>query len=67
MDHVKLYHDLNKLGIGPMGFGGKTTVLDVFIAAQARHPATYIVSVSYTCWAFRRKTMTIKKGEVTYD
>ena len=50
-----------------MGFGGKTTVLDVFIGSQARHPATYIVSVSYTCWAFRRKTMTIKKGEVNYD
>jgi fumarate hydratase class I len=64
---VSLYNDLNKLGIGPMGFGGKTTVLDVFIASQARHPATYIVSISYTCWAFRRKTMTIKQGEVTYD
>ncbi len=64
---ASLYNDLNKLGIGPMGFGGKTTVLDVFIASQARHPATYIVSISYTCWAFRRKTMTIKNGEVNYD
>ena len=64
---VSLYNDLNTLSIGPMGFGGKTTVLDVFIASQARHPATYIVSISYTCWAFRRKTMTIKKGEVNYD
>ena len=64
---VDLNKDLNLLGIGPMGFGGKTTVLDVFIASQARHPATYIVSISYTCWAFRRKTMTIKKGEVNYD
>lgn len=64
---VSLYKDLNTLSIGPMGFGGKTTVLDVFIASQARHPATYIVSISYTCWAFRRKTMTIKNGEVNYD
>jgi len=64
---TSLYNDLNKLNIGPMGFGGKTTVLDVFIGAQARHPATYIVSISYTCWAFRRKTMTIKNGEVNYD
>jgi fumarate hydratase class I len=64
---VSLYKDLHTLNIGPMGFGGKTTVLDVFIASQARHPATYIVSISYTCWAFRRKTMTIKKGEVNYD
>ena len=62
-----LYNDLNSLSIGPMGFGGKTTVLEVFIASQARHPATFIVSISYTCWAFRRKSMTIKNGEVNYD
>ena len=62
-----LYKDLNKLGIGPMGFGGKTTVLEVFIGSQARHPATFFVSISYTCWAFRRKTMTINNGEVNYD
>ncbi|HES58917.1 MAG TPA: fumarate hydratase, partial [Caldithrix sp.] len=59
--------DLNKLEIGPMGFGGKTTVLEVFIGSQDRHPATFFVSVSYTCWAFRRKTMTINNGEVKYD
>lgn len=64
---VQLVDDLNKLNIGPMGFGGKSTIIDVFIASQARHPACYIVSISYTCWAFRRKTMTIKKGEVSYD
>lgn len=62
-----LYEDLNSLSIGPMGFGGKTTVLEVFIASQARHPATFFVSISYTCWAFRRKSMTIKNGEVNYD
>ena len=63
----RLYQDLNKLDIGPMGFGGKTTVLDVFIDAQHRHPASFFVSVSYTCWAFRRKSMTIKNNEVIYD
>jgi len=62
-----LYDDLNSLTIGPMGFGGKTTVLEVFIASQARHPATFFVSISYTCWAFRRKSMSIKNGEVNYD
>ncbi len=62
-----LYQDLNKLTIGPMGFGGNTTVLDVLIDAQHRHPATFFVSISYTCWAFRRKSMTIKNGEVSYD
>lgn len=63
----ELYNTINKLKIGPMGFGGKTTVLDVFISSQARHPATFFVAISYMCWAFRRKSMTIKNGEVSYD
>lgn len=50
-----------------MGFGGKTTVLKVYAAAQHRHPATFYVAVSYTCWACRRKTMTLKNGEAIYD
>ena len=58
--------DINKLGIGPMGFGGKTTALEVFIGYQHRHPATFYVSIAYMCWANRRKMMTIKDGDVTY-
>lgn len=45
----------NQLGIGPMGFGGKTTLLGVKIGALNRVPASYFVSVSYMCWAFRRQ------------
>ena len=63
----RLKHDLNEFGVGPMGLGGKTTVLDVLVAQQHRHPATYYVSVAYMCWACRRRSMTIKNGEVTYD
>jgi len=63
----KLYADLNSLGIGPMGFGGKTTVLGVYVGAQHRHPATFYVSVSYMCWAYRRKTMILSNGEVDYE
>ncbi len=63
----ELEEKLNAMGIGPMGFGGKTTVLDVFIDAQHRHPATFYVSVVYNCWAYRRKTMIIKNGEVSYE
>lgn len=62
-----LVSELNSLGIGPMGFGGKTTVLGVQIGAQHRHPATYYVSVSYMCWVYRRKTMIIRNGEVSYE
>ncbi len=63
----ELHRDLNKLGIGPMGFGGATTVLDVFIGVQHRHPATFYVAVSYMCWANRRKEMSLKNGEAVYD
>ena len=37
-----------------MGFGGKTTLLGVKIGAANRVPASYFVSISYMCWAFRR-------------
>ncbi len=45
----------NELGIGPMGFGGKTTLLGTKICAVNRLPASFFVSVSYMCWAFRRQ------------
>lgn len=45
----------NELGIGPMGFGGRTTLLGVKICAANRVPASFFVSVSYMCWAFRRQ------------
>ena len=49
----------NKLGIGPMGFGGKTTLLGVKVTAANRLPASFFVSVSYMCWAFRRHGATL--------
>jgi len=45
----------NELGIGPMGFGGKTTLLGVKITTANRVPASYFVSISYMCWAYRRQ------------
>lgn len=45
----------NTLGIGPMGFGGKTTLLGCKIGVLNRVPASYFVSISYMCWAFRRQ------------
>lgn len=66
----RLYQESNELGIGPMGFGGKTTVLGVKVAAQHRLPASYFVSVAYMCWANRRASMDVAVGgedfEVTY-
>ncbi len=45
----------NSLKIGPMGFGGETTLLGCKISKLNRLPASYFVSVSYMCWAFRRQ------------
>ncbi len=57
----------NQLGIGPMGFGGKTTVLDTRIAGLHRLPASYFVSVSYMCWAYRRRKMIVDGDQVRYE
>jgi fumarate hydratase, class I len=45
----------NTLGIGPMGFGGKTTLLGCKIGVLNRLPASFFVSISYMCWAYRRQ------------
>ena len=55
----------NKLGIGPMGFGGHATLLGAKIGVLNRLPASYFVSVSYMCWAFRRQGVTLgPQGEI---
>jgi fumarate hydratase class I len=52
----------NKLGIGPMGFGGATTLLGCKIGALNRLPASYFVSISYMCWAYRRQGFVLSEG-----
>jgi fumarate hydratase class I len=49
----------NQSGIGPMGFGGKTTLLACKIGTQNRLPASYFVSIAYMCWAYRRRGVTV--------
>ena len=46
--------EANKLGVGAMGFGGKSSLIGCKIAAANRLPASFFVSVAYECWAFRR-------------
>lgn len=62
----RLFQQLNQLGIGPMGFGGRTTVLGVKVAYLHRHPASFFVSMAYCCWADRRRRMVVRgdKAEV---
>ena len=53
----QLLAEANTLGIGPMGLGGKTTLLGVKVAARPRVPASFFVTVAYMCWACRRRTI----------
>jgi fumarate hydratase class I len=62
----RLLEESNELGIGPMGFGGKTTVLGVKVGTLHRLPASYFVSIAYMCWANRRASMRIIGEEITY-
>jgi fumarate hydratase subunit alpha len=55
----ELIKKINDSGIGPMGLGGKTTVLDVHIEKAHRHPASLPVGISVQCWADRRAKMII--------
>jgi fumarate hydratase class I len=51
---ARILDEINGLGIGPMGLGGRTTALGVKIGVNHRHPASYFVEVSVSCWATRR-------------
>ena len=53
----RILKESNSLGIGPMGLGGKTTLLGVKIASCARLPASFFVTIAYMCWALRRRTI----------
>jgi fumarate hydratase class I len=62
-----LVRQANQLGIGPMGFGGETTLLGVKVTDRHRLPASFFVSVSYMCWAYRRRRMVVQGDAVNYS
>ena len=53
----RILREANSLGIGPMGLGGKTTLLAVKIGSRPRVPASFFVTVAYLCWAARRRAL----------
>src|SRR5215212_5806967 len=57
----------NQSGIGPMGFGGKTTLLACKIGKQNRLPASFFVSIAYMCWAYRRRGVKLDLGGQVTD
>ena len=62
----RILDEANSLGIGPMGLGGKTTLLGVKIAARTRLPASYFVTVAYMCWACRRRGVRVTGERVEW-
>lgn len=60
----ELFEAANSTGIGPMGLGGKCTVLGVKVDYAHRHPASYPVAVAFQCWAARRAAARINSSGV---
>jgi fumarate hydratase subunit alpha len=55
-----LITSINQTGIGPMGLGGNTTVLDIHIDTAPCHPAGLPLAIVFQCWAHRHARLTIK-------
>jgi len=55
----ELFEEINLLGIGPMGFGGRTTCIGVKINAYPCHIASLPVAINIQCHAARHKTCII--------
>ena len=51
---AEIMRTVNTLGVGPMGFGGRVSLIGCKVGVQNRLPASFFVSVAYDCWAFRR-------------
>ncbi|PLO60260.1 L(+)-tartrate dehydratase subunit alpha, partial [Klebsiella michiganensis] len=51
---------INKIGLGPQGMSGNTSVMGVNIENTARHPSTIGVAVNVGCWSHR-------KGHIVFD
>lgn len=63
----EIFVKLNSSGLGPMGLGGKTTVLGVRAKKAACHTASLPVAVNIGCWAVRRASARIYGHEVKYS
>jgi fumarate hydratase subunit alpha len=55
----ELLAKINDLGIGPMGYGGRTTALAVHVESFPRHIASFPASVNINCHSARHKTAVI--------
>ena len=55
----ELKEEINKLGVGPMGFGGRITCLAVKVNVYPCHIASLPVAINIQCHAARHKSCTL--------
>ncbi|NLK62967.1 MAG: fumarate hydratase [Fusobacteria bacterium] len=56
---IELLNSINNLGIGPQGYGGRTTAMEVFIETHPTHIAGMPVAVNIVCHVNRHKEIII--------
>jgi fumarate hydratase subunit alpha len=56
---LEILNDINGIGIGPQGYGGTLTALDVHVKVMPCHIASLPVAVNIQCHAHRIKEVTI--------
>ena len=64
---LRLTKAANKLGVGPMGLGGKTTVLGIHVEKAACHTASLPVAIDFQCWAARRASAKLVGGRMRVE
>jgi fumarate hydratase subunit beta len=62
----RIYRCVNRLGLGPMGGGGDTTTMGVYLERRGTHTAAAPVSVSQQCWASRASEALIEGNSISY-
>lgn len=57
---------INRLGIGPQGLSGDSSVMGVHVEHAARHPSAIGVAINVGCWAHRRGSIRFSK-DLSYE
>jgi fumarate hydratase subunit alpha len=59
---ISIVKAANELGIGTMGLGGDTTILDAHVETAGTHTACLPVAISFGCWANRVSEAELRDG-----
>jgi tartrate/fumarate subfamily iron-sulfur-dependent hydro-lyase beta chain len=62
----RIFRCVNKLNLGPMGIGGKTTTMGVYVERRGTHTSVSSVAVAHQCWASRGSEALINENNVDY-